>query len=319
MWRPSVAGRRALGLASRHRAALASKGVVESQTPYWIAIVPAAAAVVALIVVPLGYAFALSLRNYNLLYGFDSPAGLNNYVNALTNDPVFWASLLRTLVYMVVVITLDFVLGFAQAFLLYQLRPRAAAVFRSVFLLPILVIPAASAMFWRLTMWGTPNSEFLRVFGLNNILPPPLGSVTLAFPAIIITVWWAWSPFVFLLIHGGLEGLDQSVIEAAKVDGASYGMIIRKIILPLLKPVIFVALSFKAVDSFLSFPFIWIMTQGGPGDATHLLSTFVYQQAFQQQDYGYGSALAIVMLAISGSLSIVAVSVWQKYGAEEWL
>ena len=112
------------------------------------------------------------------------------------------------------------------------------------------------------------------------------------------------SPWVFILFSTGLDQLDRSVLEASMVDGASYWQRLRTIIFPLMRPVIFVTLSFKALDSFLSFPFVWVLTQGGPGNSTHILSTFIYQQAFNLLDYGNGSAMAIVMLLISGVISV---------------
>lgn len=285
---------------------------------YWLFLAPAAIVVIALIVVPLGYAVYLSLRHYDLQRGVDEFVGLRNFVEILSGgDREFIASLLRTLLYVVVVVAADFVLGFTQALLLFSMRPRVAKFYRMVFMLPILIIPTASAVFWRTTMWSPPNQQFLRTLGLDGIIEPPLGSTNLAFWAIIVTVVWAWSPWVFLLLSGGLDSLDRNLIDAASVDGASYLQRLRHIILPLMKPVIFVTLSFKAVDSFLSFPFVWVMTQGGPGGSTHLMSTYIYEQAFNFLNYGFGSALAVVMLLISSALSVGAVLYWNRTHGKE--
>ncbi len=269
------AGQQPLGSLGKRRRARRRLGT-ESDRPYWLFVLPAGAAVFVLIGVPLAYAVGLSFRNFNLLLGTDSPAGLSNYVRALTQDPEFYVALLRTFAYVAVVVSLDFALGFTQALLLHGLTPRLTSFFRGLFLLPILVIPAASATFWRLIMFGAPNVEVYRALGIYGLIPPPLGDLTLAFPAIILTVWWAWSPWVFLLLLGGLEGLDQQVIEAAEVDGASYLQLVRRMILPMMKPVIFVTLAFKAVDSFLVFDFVWIMTGGGPGNASQVVSTIYH-------------------------------------------
>lgn len=313
---PSATQQQSLARRGRRRRAGRRLGT-ESDRPYWLFVLPAGAAVVALVGVPLVYAVGLSLRDFNLMLGTDSPAGLSNYVRALTEDPEFYIALLRTFVYVAIVVSLDFALGFTQALLLHGLTPRLTSFFRGLFLLPILIIPAASATFWRLIMFGAPNVEAYRALGIYGLLPPPLGDLTLAFPAIILTVWWAWSPWVFLLLLGGLEGLDQSVIEAAETDGATYLQLVRRIILPMMKPVIFVTLAFKAVDSFLVFDFVWIMTQGGPGNATQVVSTYTYKYAFGQLNYGYGAALSIITLFVSAVLSIVAVLYWQRsQGAE---
>jgi ABC-type sugar transport system permease subunit len=305
-------GSSALTAAVAHGANRGRRAAAQDRKYYWF-LVPATVVIALLIVVPLGYTFYLSLRHYDLARGLDEYIGLANYRKILIGgDTEFVKSLLRTLFYVVVVIAFDFILGMTQALLLFEMRPRVAKVFRMIFMLPILIIPTASAVFWRTTMWAPPNEQFLRALHLDGLIDPPLGSPDLALWAIIVTVIWAWSPWVFLLLSGGLDYLDRSVLEASMVDGASYFQRLRRIILPLMRPVIFVTLSFKAVDSFLSFPFVWVMTQGGPQGSTHLMSTYIYEQAFKFLNYGFGSALAIVMLLISSLLSIASVLYWQR-------
>jgi len=281
--------------------------------------IPALVGILLLIVVPLGFTLYFSLRDYSLQRATDAFVGFKNYWTILSGgDADFLASLGRTFIYVAVVILADLVFAMAQALLLYSMRPRRAKLWRGVFLLPILIIPTASAIFWRTIMYAPGHGEFLKVLGLDGLIQPPLGDPFLAFCAILITVIWAWSPWVFLQFSSGLDALDKGVIEASMVDGAGYFKRLRHIILPLMRPVIFVTLSFKAVDSFLSFPFVWVLTQGGPGRSTHLLSTYIYHEAFFNLDYGAGSALAIVMLVISGLLSIGTVMVWQRFYGKEF-
>lgn len=303
------------GMRGRRRARAAQ--TIGASRGNWLFLSPTILGVVALIVAPLGYAVYLSLRDFDLQRATDHFIGLRNYTRILSNaDPGFVSALLRTLLYVVVVIALDLIVAMTQALLIFGMKPRAAKFWRAVFMLPILIIPTASAVFWRTIMYS-PNGQFLRVLGLNHILSPPLGDPKLAFWAIIITVIWAWSPWVFLLLSAGLDRIPRDIIEAAMVDGASYFARLRLIILPLMKPTIFVTLSFKAIDSFLSFPFVWVMTQGGPGGSTHLLSTYIYRTAFSLLNYGLGSAMSVVMLVISGVLSTVVVLLWNRsYGKE---
>ncbi|MFV0425683.1 MAG: carbohydrate ABC transporter permease [Beutenbergiaceae bacterium] len=288
-----------------------SPGAVTSRY-YWWFVAPAGVAVLALFVAPVIYVIWLAMRNYNLLIGTDRFVGVDNLVRAITSDHEFVGSIGRTLIYVVLVVGTDFVVGMIQALLVYELAPRLRKVVRTIFLLPVLLIPAAGAVFWRMVMYGPPNEQLLRIFGLDGVVAPPLSLPTTAFLAIIVTVIWAWSPWVFLLLSGGLDGLDRSILEASEVDGAGYFRRLFSIILPMMKPVIFVALSFKAVDSFLSFPFVWIMTQGGPSGSTHLVSTYIYERAFQFLDYGYGSAMALILLVVSAGLSIAAASYWAR-------
>jgi ABC-type sugar transport system permease subunit len=285
---------------------------------YWLFLSPAIMAAIALIAIPLGYTFYYSLQNFNLQTGEDSFAGFGNYKLIFTGgDPEFLISILRTFLYVLVVVLADFILAMVQALLIFSMKPYWAKIWRSVFILPILIIPTASAVFWKNVMWAPESAGFLRTLGLENIIKPPLGSPNLALWAIVITVIWAWSPWVFLLFSTGLEAIDKNILDASRVDGTSYFQRLRFIIMPIMRPVIFVTLAFKAIDSFLSFPFIWLMTQGGPGGSTHLVSSFIYQKAFAFLNYGAGSALAIVLLFLSSSLSLIAVLVWRRNYGEE--
>lgn len=285
---------------------------------FWLFLTPALVAVIALIAVPLAFTFYYSLKNFDLQTGTDSFNGIGNYVTIFTGgDREFLISILRTFFYVFVVIVGDFFFAMIQALLIFSMKPRWAKVWRSVFMLPILIIPTASAVFWKTVMWAPESAGFLTSLGLKNVIKPPLGSPNLAIWAIIITVIWAWSPWVFLLFSTGLDSLDKSILDASMVDGATYFQRLRYVIMPIMRPVIFVTLAFKALDSFLSFPFIWLITQGGPGGSTHLVSTYIYQKAFQFLNYGAGSALAIVILLLSGGLSLFAVLIWQRnYGKE---
>jgi ABC-type sugar transport system permease subunit len=285
---------------------------------YWLFLSPAILAAIALIAVPLGYTFYYSLQNFNLQTGEDSFAGLGNYKLIFTGgDPEFLISILRTFLYVFVVVLADFILAMVQALLIFSMKPYWAKIWRSVFILPILIIPTASAVFWKNVMWAPESAGFLTTLGLENIIKPPLGSPSLALWAIVITVIWAWSPWVFLLFSTGLEAIDKNILDASMVDGTSYFQRLRFIIMPIMRPVIFVTLAFKAIDSFLSFPFIWLITQGGPGGSTHLVSSYIYQKAFAFLNYGAGSALAIVLLFLSSSLSLFAVLVWRRNYGEE--
>ncbi|MCD6028895.1 MAG: hypothetical protein K0S78_1069 [Thermomicrobiales bacterium] len=278
---------------------------------YWLFVLPALICVAVFVLAPLCYAIWLSLRNYNLQFGTDRFIGLGNYARAIS-DNGFHLAFGRTLLYVAVVVAADFVLGFLQALLLYRLSSGWTKVLRGVFMLPILLIPSAAAMLWRMVMFNPPFQEFNRVLGIPesfSILAQP----TTAFWGIVLTVIWAWSPGVFLLLLGGLESLDTAPLEAAELDGAGYWRIVRDIILPMMRPVIFVTLGFKAIDSFLTFPFPWVMTEGGPAGASHVLSTYIYESAFKFLNYGYGSAMALLMLLAGAGVSALGIAVaWRK-------
>jgi ABC-type sugar transport system permease subunit len=279
----------------------------------WWFLAPAALAVFVVIVLPVGYAIWLSLYDFNIMRMTDRFVGFGNYLKIL-NDANFGWAILRTFTYVFVVIAADFVYGFGTALLAWQLPLGWSRVFRAIVILPMLLIPSAAAMLWRSVIYTPPFGVFNQVFGL------PMSFSMLASPdtslfGIILTAVWGWSPWVFLLLLVGLEGLPAEPLEAARIDGATFRQIVCHIVLPMMRPVIVVTLSLKAIDSFLSFTYPWVMTQGGPGGSSHLLSTYIYERAFALLDYGYGASLGVVMMLIA----LASSTAFALYGARKGL
>ncbi|MGD0267140.1 MAG: sugar ABC transporter permease, partial [Candidatus Methylomirabilota bacterium] len=262
-------------------------------------------------VIPLLYVIYLSLFDYNIMQYTYRFIGLGNYAKILYDAGFGWA-LLRTWWYVVAVVGADFIYGFLVALLAWKLPLGWSKLFRAVVILPILLIPSAAAILWRSVIYTPPYAVFDRLVGLSTSVSL-LASPSTALWGIILTAVWGWSPWVFLLLLAGLEGLPTELLEAAQIDGATFPQLVWHVILPMMKPVIFVTLSLKAVDSFLSFTFPWVMTGGGPGGSSHLLSTYIFERAFKFLDYGYGSSLGVVMLliAILTSTAII-VYAWRE-------
>ncbi len=283
----------------------------------WWFLLPAALAVLAVVVIPLLHVVYLSLFDYNIMQYSYRFIGLRNYAKILHDAGFGWA-LLRTWWYVSAVVGTDFVYGFLVALLAWQLPLGWSKVFRAVVILPILLIPAAAAILWRSVIYTPPYAVFDHLFGLPTSVSL-LASTSTALWGIILTAIWGWSPWVFLLLLAGLEGLPAEPLEAARIDGASFPQLVWYVILPMMKPVIFITLSLKAVDSFLSFTFPWVMTEGGPGGSSHLLSTYIFERAFKFLDYGYGSSLGVVMLfiAVLTSTGIIVYAWRQGYVSNE--
>jgi ABC-type sugar transport system permease subunit len=271
---------------------------------YWLFCIPALIVLIVVIGVPVGYTAQLSLFELNLMIGREGFVGLDNYIHAFT-DPGFWVAIGRTLIYVVVVGFLDLVLGFVQAMIIFSVPRRVGRVLRVIFVLPILLIPSAAAVFWSEVMYGAPFQEFNRLFGIP-LEWPILGMTDTAFLGILLTVIWAWSAWSFILISSGLESLNRDVLDAAMLDGAGYFKTIRHIILPLLKPVIFVTVIFKAVGSLNAFAFPWPMTQGGPANSSQVFGTYIYSSSFDLLDFGQGAAQSMIMLVIGTVAAVIA-------------
>jgi multiple sugar transport system permease protein len=258
-------------------------------------VVPALAGMVTLVMVPILYAVYTSLFNLDLITLSNNFIGFDNYIELL-KDMNFLYSVLRTLLYVVVVVGIQFIIALGEALVLYHLPIGWAKVFRGIILLPMVLMPVASGLLWRSIMYNPPYAEIGRLLGLSESF---LSKSSTAIWAVMFTDVWSWTPWLFLLMLSGLENLPMEPIEAAKIDGANFFQRLRFIILPGLSPVILVALSFKAVDCLRAFTYVWVMTQGRPGQSSHLMSTYIYENSFRLLRYGYGAAMSMAVLVFS--------------------
>jgi multiple sugar transport system permease protein len=169
---------------------------------------------------------------------------------------------------------------------------------------------------WRLMY--NPEFGIIGYLGeiIANVRLDMLGSTSTALLAVIIVDVWHWTPFMFLILLAGLEGLPEEVLEAAHVDGASSLQRVRFVILPMLWPAIVVAFVFRSIGAFKVFDQIYLLTSGGPGVSTEVLSLYVYKVFFQQNELGYGALIALVTIAIVCSYLAVF---WISQRRREWV
>jgi ABC-type sugar transport system permease subunit len=206
----------------------------------------------------------------------------------------------------VVVVFFNFIIGFGMALVCSQ-EFRGNRILRAIIILPMLLIPTAAAVLWRFMYnydLGVIN-KLLAFFRLGT--PNWLGDPGLSLPSVLITDIWAWTPWMFLILFAGIEGLPKDALEAGVIDGASYFQLVRYIIIPMMRPITRVAVSLKAIETFRTFDYVWVMTRGGPGSSSDIMSTFVYKQAFKHLKYGYSASLSLVVLFIMILLSFIAL------------
>lgn len=270
-----------------------------------ILLTPAFALVIFLFIFPLSHSFYLSFFKYDLISGKQSFAGINNYI-WLFRDPDFLWSIGRNFFYTAFVVTFNFILGFAFAELAIQKLP-GRGVIQAIILLPMLLMPAADAITWRMlynTEFGLINN-FLATIGLDRVTW--LANSNTALFAVMIADIWAWTPWMFLVLLAGLQSLPQDVFEAARVDGASVLKRWWHLTLPLMKPVIFVAITLKSIDTFRTFDYIWIMTKGGPGGATHILSSYGYLIGFSSFRFGIAAAVSTIAFVLAFIMAFLLI------------
>ncbi len=268
---------------------------------YWLLTFPAIFITLVGLLWPISRGVQISFTNMNLLADTNRYVGLANYGKVLS-DPDFYFSLLRNVEYVVVVVFLNFVIGFAMALVCNE-KFAGNRVLRAVIILPMVVIPTAAAILWRF-MYNYDIGVINNVANSLHLLRVDwLGDPKMALISVLITDIWAWTPWMFLILLAGLEGLPAETIEAARIDGASGLRLIWMIMLPMMRPIYQVAISLKAIDTFRTFDYVWVMTGGGPGSSSDILSTYIYKSAFKNLAYGYSAAISLVVLVFTVALS----------------
>lgn len=215
--------------------------------------------------------------------------------NRLLGDRLFLSSLWTTVLFVAVSVVIEMVLGFLLALVVAGV-PRGKGLVRTLMILPILVPPVAIGSMWKL-MYNYDFGIVNQTLGLVGLGPIGwLSEPALALWSVVLVDVWHWTPLVFLILFAGVEGLPREVIEAARVDGATSWQITRRIILPLMAPAIAVAFVFRAILAFKVFDQIFLLTSGGPGTATEVVSLRLYHVFFQENNLGYGALLSIVLI-----------------------
>ncbi len=215
----------------------------------------------------------------------------------LIRDDRFWSSLKTTAVFTAGVVSIEMCIGMLLA-LSASRNTKFRQVCRSIILIPMMITPVVLGLIWKY-MFNPENGIINYLLGLIGINGPIwLGEPAPALPAVMIVDIWQWTPFVFLLLLSGIASLPPEVFEAARVDGASPRQMFRYITLPLLMPFMLVALLIRFIDSFKIFDTIFVMTRGGPANATESLSIYTYKVGLNFFRMGYAATLSYVILII---------------------
>ncbi|GAB4532648.1 MAG: sugar ABC transporter permease [Anaerolineae bacterium] len=254
---------------------------------------------------PLLYTFYLSFHKW-VLYRQKTPefVGLENWIAMLSSDR-FWHSLKIEVLFVVGAVALEFVLGLAIALFLNR-EMRARDLIRSLFLFPMVLPPIIAAFLWRFMLQSDIGviNYYLRFVNLDRAW---LASSATALPTLIVVDVWQFTPFVILLLLAGLQQLPPEVYEAAEVDGASVFQRFRYITIPLLMPTMLVVLLLRTVEALKVFPTIYVLTGGGPGQATEALNFLAYHMAFTQSRMGYGATLSAMILLLSIIIAVLFI------------
>jgi ABC-type sugar transport system permease subunit len=249
---------------------------------------------------------------YTSFYDVNSPfpgtypfAGLDNYTHALGN-PDFWSAVRRTVYFTVVSTGLELVFGLGIAMLL-NAPLRARWLFRSIVVLPWALPTIVNGALWRYifnAQYGVLNAILTQI-GLQDNYHAWLNSQTFALNAVIFADVWKNTSLVAFILLAGLTTIPRELYEAARVDGVSAWQAFLRITLPMLKPAIVVVLVLRTIEAFKVFDIIYVMTRGGPANGTQSVALYTYQQAFSNELFGYGAALACLIVVFIAVFAVV--------------
>ena len=289
-------------VAGRRGRARLSEGARAERRLGWLLCAPAVIVMVAVTGYPIIYAVFLSLERYNLeLPQAIKFVGLSNY-GAVLSSPYWWHALVVTIIITVVSVTIEFVLGMALALLMYRTIWGKGGI-RTAILIPYGIVTVAAAFSW-LYAW-TPSTGYLSAAFGNAA---PLTSTTEAIGVIILAEIWKTTAFMALLLMAGLSLVPEDLLKAAKVDGATAWQRFTRVMLPLMKPAILVALLFRTLDAFRIFDNIYILTQGNNG--TGSVSILTYDNLFTGLNLGLGSALSVLILICVAIIAVVFIRIF---------
>jgi multiple sugar transport system permease protein len=278
--------------------------VLLAASPY-LFILPFVIFCLILLLYPVVYSLTLSFREATVetfVSGEMPFNGLTQYQAGLA-DPIFWKALVNTLLFAFFSILFQFTIGFLLALLFQANFP-----FKN-FCLAALLIPwvspvlTAANIFKGLFNEVGPINRIGQLIGLGPF--PWLSDPDYALPATIVANIWIGFPFNFILLYAGMRSIPEDVYEAAKIDGASFWERVAYITLPMLKPVSVAVLMLGTIYTVKVFDVVWIMTGGGPANATHLLSTYAYQVGFSVLNFGEAAAIATLLVVLVLLLNLV--------------
>lgn len=272
----------------------------------WLLVLPACLFVIVLNIFPALFTIVSSLFRWNLASTRIPPRfiGFANYSELLLHEPLLLQAVRNTLMFIIGTVSLQVVAGIAIALLLNQ-GLKGTRVATALLLIPMTIAPAVVAWLFSVLLNESlgPINHVLSSIGL--FAPPWLSDARWALPTIILVDAWQWTPFIVIITLAGLRSQPASVFEAAMLDGAGAWARFRYITLPLLRPMLTVAILLRTVDAFKMFDLVYLLTGGGPGTASQTLSLYGYRLGLVHFDVGRASTVSTIMLLIALTFAIV--------------
>jgi multiple sugar transport system permease protein len=270
----------------------------------WLFVMPVIIILLVAAFIPLGWGLYLSFFRYKLnMPSATAFIGFKNYLD-IFSDELTMRSLRNNVLFAVLSVSVELVIGVTVAMMLSN-DNRFTRGLISVLMIPMIIAPVAAGTLWRMMLdrtYGVVN-YLLSFVGIRPV--SWIGDPHIALYTIVLVDCWQFIPFVALLVLSSIKAMPTSFLDAARVDGASPWKVFWRIILPITAPVIIIVAMLRFIDAFKVFDTIFVMTQGGPGNATEMLPTYIYRQGIKFLNIGYSSATAILFVI---AMSVIAWS-----------
>jgi multiple sugar transport system permease protein len=299
-------------MATRRTARARLQGAGFDRILPYLLLAPAVLLVLAVVVYPLISGVQTSTKFYRFGTAI-SDVGFDQYRQAL-NDPLFTGALWTTLKFVTAAVAIETVLGLGLALLCVRELPFIRAM-RMVLIVPMVITPVVVGIVFRL-IYASDVGLFTSVSGAAGGGPVGiLDSESRAFWGLVFLDVWEWTPLIFLILLAGLQSLPQEPFEAARVDGAGAWRTFVDHTLPMLTPVLMVAIVLRTIDAFTTFDQVYVLTHGGPGTATQLISIYGYDTFFRFQQYGYAAAMLLMVALVVLACAFLAVRLMRRQAA----
>lgn len=267
-----------------------------------------------IVAIPLGYSLVVSLYAYTFINPhFSNFIGFENFESSFL-DPYFWHSLWVSVKYVVLVVSIEFSIGFFIALMLNR-NIKFKRVYYTILTIPMVMAPVAVGIIWKMLL--NPDLGILNNM-LNFLKIPPqnwLGASEAFWSVLFVDIWQQVS-FMILVLLAGLVSLPKEPFEAAEIDGASEPQKFFYITIPMMKPVIYVAITIRTIFAFRTFDLVYVLTRGGPGVSTDVLSYYIYRQTFMGLNLGKAAATSYILMIVVMSFIILLFKVMRKGVAE---
>ncbi|WP_168122384.1 sugar ABC transporter permease [Paenibacillus sp. HB172176] len=282
--------------------------------PAYLLILPTLAVFCVFLYVPFVKALRISAYDYRGIGDLTDYVGFDNYLTVL-KDEKFYSAFWNTFKLIGADSILSIGIGFLLAFVMYR-GIRLKRFFNTALFIPYLISMVVIGSIWRIIYDPTigPLNQFLELIGLEQWAQPWLSNEHTALPAIIATWIWHTIPFNMLIIYANLMTMPGDFLEAAEIDGASPFQKLRYIIVPYLMPTFATLFLLTVTTDLRAFDMVWVMTQGGPGGASEVITSYVYRKAFSTQDFGVATAASIIMMLVMVTIMITSQLLGRKRG-----